>query len=51
MELPPADVEGVDVAGAAGEQHVGEAAGRGADVEGDPAGRVEAERVQGARRA
>ena len=32
---------------AAGEQHVGEAAGRGADVEGGAAGRVQPERLQG----
>ena len=45
-ELAVADVDGPDLGGAAGEQDLGEAAGRGAEVERDGARRVEAEDVE-----
>ena len=45
-ELSAAHVESVDPARAALEQDVGEAAGRGADVERDQPGRVDPERVE-----
>jgi len=40
VELAAADVDGVDAQGAARQQDLGESAGRGADVEADPARRV-----------
>ena len=43
---PCADVDRVNLRGAALEQHLGEAAGRGAEVEGDAAGRRVAEMVE-----
>ena len=46
VELPVADVDGVDVGRAALEQAVGEAAGRGAGIEGAPAGDGDGEAVQ-----
>ena len=46
MELPVADVERDHARGAALEEDVGEAAGRGADVEAVAPGRVDAERVE-----
>ncbi len=46
MQLVAADVDRVDPARAARQQHLGEAAGRGADVEADAAGDVEAEPVE-----
>ena len=46
MELPVADVDGVDVGRAALEQAVGEAAGRGPGIEGAPAGDGDREAVQ-----
>ena len=39
MQLTAADIDGIDAARAAREQHLGEAAGRGADVEADAAAR------------
>ena len=46
MQLAVADVEGDHARGAALEEDVGEAAGRGADVEAVEAGRIDAERVE-----
>ena len=46
MQLPVADVERDHARGAALEQHVGEAAGRGADVEAVEPARVDPERVE-----
>ncbi len=43
MQLVAAHINGVDLGRAAGEQHFGEAAGRGADIERHPALRVQAE--------
>src|SRR5882724_1498612 len=48
-QLPVSDIDGVDLGGAARQQHVGEAAGRGADVEPDAAGRVDGEMIEGMR--
>ncbi len=45
-ELPVPDIDGIDASRAALQQHVGEAAGRGADVEGDGTGGVDAEMVE-----
>jgi hypothetical protein len=42
-----ADVDGMDPSRAAGQQHLAEAAGRGADIETDGAARVDGEVVQG----
>ena len=47
VELPVPDVERDDARRAALQQHVGEAAGRRADVEGDPSARIEGERRRG----
>jgi hypothetical protein len=47
VELAVADVDGKDTPGAAPQQHVGKAAGRGADVERAHAGRIEAKMVEG----
>ena len=44
-ELAVADIDGVDLPRAARQQHIGEAAGRGADIERDPSG-VDAEMVE-----
>ena len=49
MQLPVADVERDHPRGASLEQHVREAAGRGAEVEAVQAGRVDAEHVEGVR--
>ena len=46
MELAPADIHGIDFGRAPGDQDVGEAAGRGADVERHPPLGVEAERIE-----
>ena len=46
-ELAVADVDRPDLGGAGREQHLAEAAGRGAEVEGDRALRVEPEDVEG----
>ena len=45
MQLAAADIDGIDVPGAACEQHLGEAAGRGADVETDVARGIEPEMI------
>src|SRR5581483_1052155 len=45
VELAVADIDGEDLRRPAGEQDLGEAAGRGSDVERDPSGGVIAERV------
>lgn len=47
MELVAADVDGDDVAGATTQQHVGKAAGGGADVEAGATGWRNSSRVQG----
>ena len=49
VELAVADVDGVDAPRAALQQAVGEAAGRGADVEADQAAGVDAEMLDGGR--
>ena len=49
MELAVADIDGEDLPSAAGDEYMGEAAGRGADIERDPAQRIEAEGVEGGR--
>lgn len=49
MELPSADIDGIDLGRAAGEQHVGEASGRGADIERNPPRRLQPEGLQGGR--
>ena len=41
MQLAATDVYGIDPPRAACEQHVGEASGRGADIEADAAARIE----------
>src|SRR5262245_23343179 len=46
-QLPVADVDGVDLGGAPGQQHVSKAAGRGADVEPDAAARIDGEMIEG----
>ena len=46
-QLAVADVHRVHPGGAPGEEHIGEAAGRGADIDGHAAGRVDPERVEG----
>ena len=46
MQLAVADVDGKDIRGAVCEQHMGEAAGRGADVETNAAFRIESESVE-----
>ena len=46
MELVAADIDGIDLGGAAGEQHLGEAPGRGADIERHPPLSLEAEGVE-----
>ena len=46
MQLPGADIDCVNELGAAGEQHFGEAAGRGADIEAGTAGNVEPEMIE-----
>src|ERR1700674_633388 len=48
-ELPAADIDGLDLGRAAGEQHVGEASGRGADIERNPPRRLQPEGLQGGR--
>jgi hypothetical protein len=48
-QLAPPDVDGVDPDGAALEEDIGEAAGRGAGIEADEPGRVDRERVEGRR--
>ena len=45
-QLAPTDIEGVDADGAALEEDVGEAPGRGADIERDHPARVDLERIQ-----
>ncbi len=45
-QLAAADIEGVDAGGAALQQDVGEAAGRGADIERDQPPRIDLERVE-----
>ena len=45
-ELAAPDIDGVDPAGAASQQHIGKAAGRGADVERDRARNVDREMVE-----
>ena len=47
IELALPDVDGVHARGSALQQHIGEATGRRADVDGDLSGHVEAERVEG----
>jgi hypothetical protein len=47
MELPTADIDGIDLGRPAGEQHIGEPSGRGADVESHPPLGVEAESIEG----
>ena len=46
VELAPAHVHGIDACRPALEQRLREASGRGSDVEGDPAARIDAKRVQ-----
>ena len=46
VQLPAADIDRVDLGRAAFEQHLREAAGRGADIEADAAFRIEAEMVE-----
>ena len=46
MQLPMPDIDRVDAPCAAREQHLGEAAGRGADIEADAASRIEAEMIE-----
>ena len=46
VELVAADIDGVDMGGIPPQQHVGEAAGRSADIEAGQAGGVEAEGVE-----
>ena len=46
MKLVAPDIDGVDAGSAALEQHLGEASGRGANIERDEALRVEAEGVE-----
>ena len=46
VELVPADIDGVDFGRPAGEQHLGEAPGRGADIERHPSFGVEAEGIE-----
>ena len=46
VQLPASDVDRIDAPRAAREQHLGEAAGRGADVEADAAGRIEPEMIE-----
>ena len=46
MKLVAPDIDGVDAGSAALEQHLGEASGRGANIECDEALRVEAEGVE-----
>ena len=46
VQLAVADVEGDHVPRAALQQHVGEAAGRGADIDAEPAGHVDREHVE-----
>ena len=43
MQLAAADIDRIDAPRAALEQHFGEAAGRGADIEADAAGDIDAE--------
>ena len=45
-ELAAADIDRIDLGGAAGEQHIGEAAGRSADVEADPTRGIDAEMIE-----
>ena len=47
IQLAPTDVERVDAARPTLQQTVGETAGRSADVEADPAGRIDREVVEG----
>ena len=51
IELPPADIDGDDRRRAAREQHIGEASGRGADVEADETAKDRARRRRGRPRA
>ena len=46
MELVPADIDGIDFGRAAGDQHVGEAPGRGANIERHPSFGVKAEGIE-----
>ena len=46
VELSVADIDGEDLPSTAGDEYMGEAAGRGADIERDPAQRIEAEGVE-----
>ena len=46
IELPVADIDRDDMRGAALQQHLREAAGRGAEVERRQAGRIEAEGIE-----
>ena len=46
VQLPAADIDRVDAPGAALQQHLREAAGRGADIEADHAARIEAEMIE-----
>src|SRR4051794_19236094 len=46
MKLPASDIDRVDARGAAGEQHVREAARRRAHIEADLAGRIDGEGVE-----
>ena len=46
MQLAAPDIDGIDAPRAAREQHLGEAAGRGADIEADAARRIDAEMVE-----
>ena len=46
MKLAASDIDRVDACRAAREQHLGEAAGRGADIETDAPGQLEAEMIE-----
>ena len=46
VKLPAPDIDRIDAAGAARDQHVGKAAGRGADIKADVAFRIEAEMIE-----
>jgi hypothetical protein len=46
VELQATDIDGIDLGRAAGEQHVGEASGRGADIESHPPRRFQPEGIQ-----
>ena len=45
-ELAAADIDRIDLGGAAGEQDIGEAAGGGADIEADPARGIDPEMIE-----